>query len=103
MSRRIFLGIDDDTALAQFGANPAIAVGLELIADCLHGRDDLGVISFAYRRIIVGGARQAHQTASFGDGKATGPVMTDVLALLGRGAFLKALWFPKIPSGRIRG
>jgi hypothetical protein len=41
---RDFLGVDDDTALAQLGANPAIAVGLEFIADCLHGRDDLGVM-----------------------------------------------------------
>jgi hypothetical protein len=41
--------------------------------------------------VVVGGARQAHQSASFGDGEATGPVMmTDVLALLRRGVLFRA-------------
>src|SRR5262245_44073589 len=73
--------------VAQLSADPAIAVGLKLVADRHHGRDDLGVIDFARRRVIKSGARQAHQSASFGDREATGPVMTDVVALLGRGAF----------------
>jgi hypothetical protein len=71
---------------AQLGANPAIAIDLELVANRHHGRTDLGVIGSARRRVIVGGARQTHQTASFGDGEAMGPVMTDVFTLLGRGA-----------------
>jgi hypothetical protein len=37
--RRIFLGIDDYAAMAQLSANPAIAIGFELIADCDHGGD----------------------------------------------------------------
>jgi hypothetical protein len=33
------LGIDDYAAMAQLGANPAIAIGFELITDRDHGRD----------------------------------------------------------------
>ena len=36
------------------------------------------------------GARDAHQPASFCDGDATGPVMTDVVALLVRGTCFRA-------------
>src|SRR5499427_9899978 len=72
------LGIDDYVSMAQLGANAAIAIDLELVANRHHGRNDLGVIGSARRRVIVGGARQTHQTASFGDGEAMGPVMTDV-------------------------
>jgi hypothetical protein len=39
------LGIDDYAAMAQFGANPAIAIGFELIADRSHGRDQRSVVS----------------------------------------------------------
>lgn len=39
------LGIDDYAAMAQFGANPAIAIGFELIADRSHGRDKRSVVS----------------------------------------------------------
>jgi hypothetical protein len=46
------LGIDENAAMAQLGANPAIAVGLELIADRDHVRDDLGVISLQRRRVV---------------------------------------------------
>src|SRR6516162_2805987 len=84
------LGIDENAAMAQLGANPAIAIGLELIADRDHVRDDLGVISLQRRRVVKGGARQAHQAASFGNGEAMGPAMTDVVALLGRGVLLEA-------------
>src|SRR5215510_14772012 len=84
------LGIDENAAMAQLGANPAIAVGLELIADRDHVRDDLGVISLQRRRVVKGGARQAHQAASFGNGEAMGPAVTDVVALLGRGVLLEA-------------
>src|SRR5262249_6015287 len=84
------LGIDENAAMAQLRANPAIAIGLELIADRDHVRDDLGVISLQRRRVVKGGARQAHQAASFGNGEAMGPAMTDVVALLGRGVLLEA-------------
>jgi hypothetical protein len=44
-------------------------------------------------------ARQAHQMASLGDGETTmGPVMTDVIALLGRGAFFSAPFRNSISS-----
>src|SRR6516162_6123951 len=82
--------IDENAAMAQLGANPAIAVGLELIADRDHVRDDLGVISLQRRRVVKGGARQAHQAASFGNGEAMGPAVMDVVALLGRGVLLEA-------------
>src|SRR5262245_31885805 len=84
------LGIDENAAMAQLGANPAIAVGLELIADRDQVRDDLGVISLQRRRVVKGGARQAHQAASFGNGEAMGPAVTDVVAFLGRGVLLEA-------------
>ena len=42
------LGIDDYAAMAQLGANSAIAIGFKLIADCHHGRDDqYGVVRSA--------------------------------------------------------
>src|SRR5436190_4516418 len=84
--------------MAQLGANPAIAIDLELVANRHHGRNDLAVLGFARRRVIVGGARQTHQTASFGNGEAMGPVMTDVFTLLGRGALRNAPFKNSISS-----
>ena len=84
------LGIDGNPAMAQLGTNPAIAIGLKLIADLHHDRDDCSVASRQGGNVVVGRARQAHQAASFGDREATGPVMTDVFALLGRGALFRA-------------
>jgi len=43
------LGIDDDAAMTQLGSNPAVPLSLELIADCSHSRDDLGVMDIALR------------------------------------------------------
>ena len=83
-------GIDDYAAMAQLGTNPPIAIGFEFIADRYDGRNQRSVVSGPWRNVVIGGARQAHQPASFGDGEATGPVMTDVLALLGRGALFRA-------------
>lgn len=39
------LGVDDYAPMAQLGANPAIAIGFELITDRDHGRDQHGVVS----------------------------------------------------------
>jgi len=39
------LGIDHYAAMSQLGANAAIAIGFELIADCDHGCDQCGVVS----------------------------------------------------------
>jgi hypothetical protein len=63
-----------------------------------RGGDDPGVVSFHRRRVVIGRAWQSHQTASFGDGDAVGPVITDVIALLGRGAFLSAPFRNSISS-----
>src|SRR5512132_3194329 len=85
-----FLSVDDDPLMPQLGADPPIAVAFELLADRRDPRDDLGVVGLLCRGIVEGGAWQTHQTASFADGEATGPVMTDVVALLVRSAFLDA-------------
>jgi len=50
------------------------------------------------QHIIESGARQSHQTASFADGKTSGPLMTDVVALLGRGTFFDAPFRNSISS-----
>src|SRR5512132_2666283 len=84
-----FLGVDDDPLMPQLGTDPPIAVAFELLADRRDPRDDGGV-GLLCRGVVEGGAWQTHQTASFADGEATGPVMTDVVALLVRSAFLDA-------------
>jgi hypothetical protein len=55
-----------------------------------HRLDDRSVVDRLLWAIIVGRSSDTHQPASFGDGDAAGPVMTDVVPLLGRGAFLRA-------------
>src|SRR5262249_16180119 len=100
------LGIDDLVSMAQLGANPAIAIDLELVAIRHHGSNDLGVICSARRGVlgaagrgvIVGGGGQSEERASFGDGEAMGPVMTDVFTLLGRGALRNAPFKNSISS-----
>jgi len=77
-----------------------IAIGFELLADRLDASGDLGFIGRDRRDVIIGGARQAHQTASFGDGETTGPAITDVGALLGRGALFRAPFRNSISSAR---
>ena len=87
----------------DFGVNPfnltkpSIAISLKLFADRRDAGDDLGV-GLGRRRIVVGGARQAHQTTSSRDGEPTGPAITDVVALLGRGALLSAPFRNSISS-----
>src|SRR5512134_621837 len=76
--------------MPQLGADPPIAVAFELLADRRDPRDDLGVVGLLCRGIVEGGAWQTHQTASVADGETSGPLITDVLALLCRGAFLDA-------------
>ena len=93
-----FLAVDDDALVAQLGPDTAIAVGLELVADRLDAGNDLGLVGGARRRVVVGGARQAHQTASFGDGEIAGPAITDVGPPLGRGAFFRAPFRNSISS-----
>jgi hypothetical protein len=57
------LAVDDDTLVAQCGADAAVAVGLELVADRNHAGDDRGILDLRYRRVVEGGARQTHQPA----------------------------------------
>ena len=40
------LGVDDDALMAQLGADPPIAIALELVADRRDPRDDRGVVGF---------------------------------------------------------
>ena len=84
------LGIDDHPSMTELSANPAIAIGLKLIADRRDIGDDLSVVSLHRWCVVIGRTRQADQAASFGDGDAVGPVKTDVLALLGRGMLFSA-------------
>src|ERR1700738_5001766 len=81
------LAVDDKTLVAQLGADPPIAVSLELVADNDDFRDEFHVAYRCGRHITESGARQSHQTASFAGGKTLGPLMMDGGALLGRGAF----------------
>src|SRR5512134_587546 len=92
------LGVDDDPLMPQLGADPPITVTFELLADRRDPRDDLGVVGLDGWGVVESGAWQTHQTASFADGEATGPVITDVVALLARSAFLDAPFRKSISS-----
>ena len=80
------LGIDDVAAVAQLGADAAVAVAFELVGDGPDLRDDLGVGQPGLRRGVEGGARQTHQRASPFDGEPAGPLVPDVGTFLGAGA-----------------
>ena len=84
------LGIDDMAAVAELGADTAIAVALELVGDRPDLRDDLQVGRPAFRRGVIVGARQSHQCAPPFDGEVGGPVIADVVAFLGAAAFFRA-------------
>src|SRR3954471_8270981 len=85
-----FLVVGDDALLAQRSLHAAIAIGLEAVADRYHSFDERGIVEAHRRTVVEGRACDPHQTASFGDGDATGPVVTKVDALLGRGACFRA-------------
>ena len=86
------LGIDDMAAMAELGADAAVAVALEVVGDRADLRDDLGVGRLCLRRGVEGGAWQTHQRAPPFDGEAAGPLVTDVGPLLGdRCVFLSPL------------
>ena len=84
------LGIDDMAAVAELGVDTAIAVALELVGDRPDLGDGLQVGRSAFRRGVIGGARQSHQCAPPFDGEAGGPVIADVVALFGAVAFFRA-------------
>ena len=92
------LAVDDDALVAQRGTDTAIAVGFELLTDRLDAGDDLGLVGRGHRRVVIGRAWQAHQSASLGDGETIGPAITDVVALLGRGALFRAPFRNSISS-----
>ena len=81
------LGIHDNAAVAEFGADAAVAVALELVGDGADFSDELRGGRLLRRRGVEGGAGQSHQRAPPFDGEATGPVITDVGPLLGDRAF----------------
>src|SRR2546422_9005087 len=84
------LMIDDDALMPEFGADAPITVSLELIADRPYAVDDLGVVEIRGRRVVEGRSGQAHQPTSLRDGETAGPETTDLVSLLGRGAFFSA-------------
>src|SRR4051812_41388015 len=79
------LAVDDDALVAERGADAAIAVALELVADGCHAADELRVVDPLDGRVVEGGARQAHQLAPSPDRETSGPATTDVGAPFGRG------------------
>src|SRR5579863_278020 len=93
-----FLMVADDPAMPELGAHAAVAVGLELICDRTHELNDRRIVDCPCRPVVVGRARDLHQPASFGDGEPTGPVITDVGPLLGRGVLLSAPFRNSISS-----
>src|SRR5690606_38546491 len=84
------LVVHDYALLAQRGADAAIPVSLELVANREHCLDNRSIVDRPLRPIIVGRARHPHQPASCRDGDAAGPVTTAVVPLLGGGALFRA-------------
>ena len=82
------LVVHDHALLPQRGSNTAPAVGLELVADGADRLDDRGVVE---RRRPAHRSRSSARSPSAGILRRrrdpAGPVITDVVALLGRGAF----------------
>jgi hypothetical protein len=72
-------------AVAEFGADAAIAVALEGVGDGADLRDDRPVPELALGFSVEAGTRDAHQFASPPDGEAAGPLVTDVGALFREG------------------
>src|SRR5262249_31225691 len=82
----------DDTALSmQLDSDTPVAVGWPLRTDLLDAFDEPRLRErLALGLVIVRRSGEAHQPASFLDGEGGGPVMTDVVALLGRAAAREA-------------
>jgi lactam utilization protein B len=78
------LVIDDKALVAQRGADAAIAVEAEVVADRKYRFHDRGVVGRSCRAVVEGRARHAHQPAALRDADATGPVMSDVVPFFGR-------------------
>jgi hypothetical protein len=93
-----FLMIDDKAAVPQRCLHPAVAIGLEAVGDRRHRLDERRVVDADGRLVVIGRARDPHQPTSFCDGDAEGPMMTDVVALLGRGPCFRAPFRNSISS-----
>jgi hypothetical protein len=48
-----FPTVDDDALMTELGAEAAVPVSFELVADHLHATDDLGIVETCRRRSIV--------------------------------------------------
>ena len=77
------LVVDDPAAMPERRLHAPPAIGFELALDRVHGLDQGGVVGRALGFSVVSRSRDPHQSTSFGDGEACGPVMTDMGALLG--------------------
>src|SRR6266576_1134736 len=75
-----------------------IAIGFELVANRFHLRNDAQVARAGIGHVVKSRATNPHQPASFCDGDAAGPAMTDVFTFLGRGAFFRAPFRNSISS-----
>src|SRR5882724_7086547 len=84
------LVVRDDALLPQGGLDTAPSIGFELVAGRSDRLDERSIIDRPRRSIVIGRACDPHQPASFGDGQTGGPAITDVGALLGRGALRNA-------------
>jgi hypothetical protein len=85
-----FLRIHDQPLVAQCGTYAPVAVAFKLITNRRNCGDDLGLPGGDAGCVVEGRARDPHQPASFGDGQSSGPVMTDIVAPLGRRALFNA-------------
>src|SRR5208337_2555953 len=78
------LVIDEAARGMKFGSHAPIAIGRPLGADLLDAFDEPSLLDWlAFRLVIVGRSRKAHQPASFGNRETTGPEMTGVVPLAG--------------------
>src|SRR5438270_13707708 len=84
-------GLQEETvSTRQQNVRDAVEAG-PLGADRLDALDEPCLLDrLAAGLVIVGRPREPHQPASFGDRETTGPAMTDVASLLGRGASREA-------------
>jgi hypothetical protein len=85
-----FLAVDHQALMAQSGGDPAITIGLELVADYPDPHHDLSIADFYRRSVVEGRACDAHQLTPFGDGETGGPEITDVVPLLGHRVLFSA-------------
>src|SRR5262249_25015460 len=92
------LGVHDNATMTEFGVNTPIAIGFEFVTNRLHLRNDSQIARMNVGYVVKRRATNPHQPASFWDGDAAGPAMTDVFAFLGRGAFFRAHFRNSISS-----